>query len=163
MTSYSTITPLGLSGPCQAKVTLSLLLLSFNTTLTAGKRTKTKRGEYEEQIKMWRCEWAVGGRWDFSDGYLLCYNEKAHMWSVCRVILLMRGFARCFLHVWLPRVHVWLAPSINVLTLNLQLPAEPSPVRAPLAWVQSGVFVCVCVWICVTFCRQRQHVSHVGI
>lgn len=41
MTSYSTISPLGLSGPCQAKVTLSLLRLSFSTTLTVEKKRKS--------------------------------------------------------------------------------------------------------------------------
>ena len=48
MTSYSTIAPLGLSGPCQAKVTLSLLRLSFNTTLTAAQQ-RGRGGKREQQ------------------------------------------------------------------------------------------------------------------
>lgn len=37
MTSYSTMTPFGLSGPCQASVILSLLFLSFRITFTANR------------------------------------------------------------------------------------------------------------------------------
>lgn len=51
MTSYSTITPLGLSGPCQAKVTLSLLRLSFSTTLTAVQEKKNKVKKPKQQKK----------------------------------------------------------------------------------------------------------------
>lgn len=52
MTSYSTITPLGLSGPCQAKVTLSLLRLSFSTTLTAAQERKTATSERQRGSRL---------------------------------------------------------------------------------------------------------------
>lgn len=54
MTSYSTISPLGLSGPCQAKVTLSLLRLSFSTTLTAAQEEENSNVRASARVTLAR-------------------------------------------------------------------------------------------------------------
>lgn len=163
MTSYSTIAPLGLSGPCQAKVTLSLLRLSFSTTLTAA--NEERRGESmsnKERVKFSEQQntFFIKSTKRGEESGLWGRGVTLHMDTYCAImssatfearfmlIFLTRKLTRCFIHVW--SQHSVMCVCV-VCALLVLLMCKPKTLRLPFhtlmlslhSWVES---VC-CVYV----------------
>lgn len=109
MTSYSTMTPFGLSGPCQASVILSLLFLSFRITFTVNRERQwhnvmmcIQNGKIlsisiQDHFSSIAASWPI---WFYSTVTPLLIQNKATESS-------QSPYRECFTHIHTSETFVW--------------------------------------------------------